>query len=94
MNDKKALYAKAIPNEFVEFKVDDEEPNKVGAVLGVTFDGCNQIFYTIQDMDPLEDGSCYIFESVEEKDIARVLPDDEDFEETIKDLKNKLIKEL
>jgi len=88
MKDKKALYAKAKPSEFVEFKVDDEESKKVGAVLGVTFDGCDQIFYTIQDMDSLKDGSCYIFESVEEKDIVRVLPDDEDFEQTINKLKN------
>lgn len=81
--------AKAKPSQLVEFKIDDNEPNKIGAVLAVTFDGCDQIFYCIQDMDSLEDGSCYIFEGVDEEDIVRILPDEEDFEASIKQLNNK-----
>lgn len=81
--------AKAKPSQLVEFKVDDNEPNKIGFVLSVTFDGCDQIFYCIQDMDSLEDGSCYIFESVDEEDIVRILPNEEDFEASIKKLTNK-----
>lgn len=82
---KQIFKAKVKPNQLVEFKVDDEQPNKIGIVLAVTFDGRDQIFYCIQDMYSLEG---YIFESVDEEDIVRILSDEE-YWLSIKQLTNK-----
>ena len=90
---KQIFKSKAKPNQLVEFKVDDNEPNKIGFILAITFDGCNQVFYTIQDMYSDERGACHIFEGVDEKDIVRILPEEEDFEESIKKLMEAIIKE-
>ena len=91
MTKEYTFTAKYNIDRLVEFEGD--ESNTVGVILGITFDNCEQIFYTIQEMDYDENGACYIYESIEESEIVRVLEDDEDFEQIIENLKEREKKE-
>jgi hypothetical protein len=69
------------PDDLVEFYGDSRS---IGCVLAVTFDGNDQIFYHIHDMDYREDGSSDVYKSIEDANIIRKLKEDEDIEESIK----------